>query len=271
VTRKRVTLALILALILLAVGVMVIAVPWRSRKQEPLYRGRTVSVWLETHDKGIPDALAHFGTNALPYILELAGKRDSRLKSAALRVPIPKGLLSAVGMQNAYDNWARASYFKPGLARVAFGYMGSERKVAVPSLVTIFLSTDNPAGQAAVAGMLGSLGEDASEAMVPLTQRVNDPSFLVHTECSGALLEINGALVANHIFDKDPHAQRRRSVALALARAVTNDATRASAHIRTFVQFTDASPNGNAVMASLWTNSDVRVRQAATNVFQFPR
>ena len=91
-------------LILLVAAIVCVAVWQAIRPREPLFRGRKVSQWVEIYCLQPDDAKLHLaaicslidlGTNAVPPILKMAGRRDLPLKKLLLKIPLPDKLLKA--------------------------------------------------------------------------------------------------------------------------------------------------------------------------------
>src|SRR5689334_11684600 len=82
---------MVLAVLLVAVASLFAWRVWRSRKPEPMYQGKLLSVWLcEYRNRGDVDSASHavqqIGTNAIPTLLEMLCKRDSNLGPELIRL-----------------------------------------------------------------------------------------------------------------------------------------------------------------------------------------
>ena len=195
-TRRRITLAIGLAIPLLCF------VLWQTfRSREPLYRGKKVSDWVEIYCRQGTNARVHLravcnlidlGTNAVPYILDMAGTRDSFLKKTFRQIPIPDRVLAFLKADAAYDRWKNAARDRPQMATRAFVLLGRENGNATPGLIRL-LSSDNPASRIAAADMLSGVGFKAQEAVPALMSVIaRDPAKGVQAAAERALNSIKG-------------------------------------------------------------------------------
>ena len=161
-------------MLIVFLGAIVCLAVWQAmRPREPSFRGRKVSQWVEIYCLQPDDAKLHLaaicslidlGTNAVPPILKMAGRRDLPLKKLLLKIPVPDKLLNALRLKEAYDKWANAATDWPYMASCAFVLLGRDNKTAVPGLIKL-LSSDNPATRLAAVNMLMTAGINAHAAL----------------------------------------------------------------------------------------------------------
>src|SRR5277367_5744178 len=109
------------------------------RAQEPAYQGRRLNAWLYEVwylDGGVdPEAekaVRQIGTNAIPYLLELATTRDSALKTKVTAILPEKWFVSYV-TKSAHSHFSAAFGFKA---------LGPGAKTAVPALIKLLDDRD---------------------------------------------------------------------------------------------------------------------------------
>jgi HEAT repeat protein len=167
--------------------------------KEFVYRGRTVSDWVEIYCQDGTNISLHFtavcnlidlGSNSVPHILRIAATRDSAIKKTLLQVPPPDKLLEFFKLKRHYTRWAQAASIRPYMAARAFLLVGRDTKLAVPGLIKL-LSSDNPYTRIAAADMLRGMGNQASEAFLPLESiSSRDSSVAVRSAAEQALRAI---------------------------------------------------------------------------------
>jgi HEAT repeat protein len=144
------------------------------RAREPVYQGRTLSVWLEKAKESEADsierdnpaavnAIRQIGANALPQLLGMVATRDTKLRVFLLNLQtehpgIPLHLRKTEDCQE--------------MAGCGFYILGSTAKPAVPALIKL-LSDDDPEVRYWAAGCLGLIGPSAREAVPALLAGFN--------------------------------------------------------------------------------------------------
>ena len=159
---KRVQIGLVVLLVILA-G----ASAWQGlREREPVYQGKSLSVWLQGYIQGgsyigvwpepeVDEAVRQIGTNAIPTLLHMLRAHDSKLKLALLRLSYKHDF---TGM------WVHSSIFSPWQAATAFHALGANASNAVPRLIQIYrdkISVDSQGGCAEALGWIGSAASGA--------------------------------------------------------------------------------------------------------------
>ncbi len=156
------------AVFLIAVGLLVWTA-WRSG--EPVYQGKPLTFWIDQYQQHLlarrdteqeskrdqaRAAIREIGTNALPALLAMVGKKDLPLKTRLLTL-IRKQSVIRLRLYNDDYYHARSSY--------GFAALGPAAKPAVPALIEL-LRDRNPRVRACAAHSLGLIGPEA-EAAVP--------------------------------------------------------------------------------------------------------
>ena len=162
------------------VGVLV----WQSlRQREPFYEGRSLRAWLIDFNTSFPwlpgqdaeknlragEAIRRIGTNALPFLVEMARAKDSSLSSLIGSLAMKQNLIRARFWTENDEHQLAASGFQ------ALGQTGAE---AVPSLVALLHDPDLLLRLNA-AGCLGNIGPDAKAAIPALLPLLNNKSRMV--------------------------------------------------------------------------------------------
>jgi len=161
--------------------------------------------WMEA-----ANAVDKLGTNVIPYALELAWTRDSALKRAILKSPWPRNVFNFFGWAKPYDRWVQASSVNPQIATEAFKFLGPRAKPAIPELLRLLRTSDNPNGRAAAARMLGRLGRDAQPALPELLQGFKDPNLSVREAVTEAVAGISSIEAPSMVGDDSAMAEYRR-------------------------------------------------------------
>jgi HEAT repeat protein len=149
---------------------------WPKQK---VYQGKTPSQWSEilrssddaTRDKAAA-ALAEFGIDALPYLLELLESQDSAVQLAALNAikPVVQQCLSWAGAMNCVTG------FVPGKGK----YLRAEQQIA-DSLKQVLRSSDPRIRREAAHLLLSLPGAPVIDA--PPSRHQYDPAALVSILC----------------------------------------------------------------------------------------
>jgi hypothetical protein len=153
--------------------------------------------------------LVDLGTNAVPAILKMVGRRDMAIKKLILKVPIPDTILNALRMKQAYARWTSASTDWPYMASRAFVLLGRDNRTAVPGLIRL-LSSDNPATRTAAINMLWTAGTNARAALPALASaKVHDTDLTVRDLAQQTIAAIDkGATPGSYVPPERGSAQR---------------------------------------------------------------
>jgi HEAT repeat protein len=153
---------------------------------ELFYQGRRLSAWLDEVwylDGGVdPEAdkaVRQIGTNAIPYLLELAATRDSALKAEASRV-LPEKWFVDYATRSAHNHFSAA---------FGFAALGGAAKPAVPELIRLLDDKDDDIRKTA-ARALGSIGPEAQDAIPGLIKHLSDRNQDVCVSSAEALKSI---------------------------------------------------------------------------------
>jgi hypothetical protein len=177
------------SLIILLIGI-VIGLVWKAA-QPPYskgltYQGKPLSGWLDEVwylDGGVdPEAekaVRQIGTNAIPYLLELASWRDSSLK-AKICDALPENWFVSFATRSAHNHFSAA---------FGFDALGSSAKSAVPDLI-VLLSDKDPDIRKTAARSFGSIGPGAHDAITDLIKHLSDSNQDVSVSAAEALKEI---------------------------------------------------------------------------------
>ena len=158
--------------------------------REPSYQGVSLSDWIDTYyDACSPggdlstsnkaaEALCHFGSNAVPFLTELAATPDSSpfKKKVVAYVMRKSSSHRFLGMQRMFERWARQFFFNPTKACLAFQLLGPEASSAVPALVDVVLRSDNPHARRMAVTSLRGIGPKAKAALPALLESFKKPS-----------------------------------------------------------------------------------------------
>ncbi|MDB6063830.1 MAG: repeat-containing protein [Pedosphaera sp.] len=183
--RKRSRIAL--ALLLLAV---IGGVAWLTlRPNEPMYKGKRLSAWLEAYalattesiqdlpsPREADEAVRHIGTNAIPLLLRRLRANDSRV---TLR------LVALAGKQHFFKVKFRPAWLiRPEGVR-GFQALGADGKDAVPELIRMYEQDRFAESRDQVASILGGIGPAAEQAVPALARSLGDTKL--HTRVSTLL------------------------------------------------------------------------------------
>jgi HEAT repeat protein len=156
------------------------------RAQEPAYQGKRLSAWLNGVwylDGGVdPEAekaVHQIGTNAIPYLLELATTRDSAMKIKVSAI-LPEGWLVSYVTKSAHNHFSAAFGFEA---------LGPAAKTAAPALINLLDDKDEDIRKTA-ARSLGSIGVEAQDAIPSLIKHLDDPNQDVSVSSAEALENI---------------------------------------------------------------------------------
>lgn len=156
-------------LIVTACGGLAIAFALLLRHDnEPHYNGRSLSAWLRVYrewskgQRGEPDfdeanhAIWAIGTNAIPFLLKWIQQEPPSWHRAAhtkLSGPSDNALAKLLVDGPGYD--------KAEAAMLAFGVLGTNAALAIPSLVALMNATNHPATADRATAALSGLGGPA--------------------------------------------------------------------------------------------------------------
>jgi hypothetical protein len=196
---------------------------------ELVYKGKPVTDWMEITFWGdrpgtsvstaqwmeAAYALDKLGTNVIPYALKLAWTQDSGFKVAFLSSPCPRKVFNFFGLPKLYDRcvtprWVQASSVDPQIATEAFKFLGPRAKPAIPELLRLLRTSDNPNGRAAAARMLGRLGRDAQPALPELLEGFKDSNQGVREAVTEAVTGISSIEAPSVVGDDSAMAEYRR-------------------------------------------------------------
>ncbi|MGO8925639.1 MAG: HEAT repeat domain-containing protein [Limisphaerales bacterium] len=170
---KRVQIALAVLLVMLA-GV----IEWqvlRPQEREPVYQGKRLQVWLleylldnnSGNSKMAGDAVQQIGTNAIPTLLKMLGKKNSKLVDWWDR-HISEILYLPVDVR--YPWYYHRAFYLHQEAEMGFKILGADAQQAVPRLIRIYEQNISESSQGSASRALIAIG--------PAAQRMAIPSFL---------------------------------------------------------------------------------------------
>jgi hypothetical protein len=166
-------------IVAILLGILFCWLVWKIvSPSEPAYQGRRLTLWLEQYRKFFvardadgrkqrdeaEKALREIGTNGLPSLLAMVGKRDSPLKRK-LTTWASKQKLVPIRLPTPDDYHSLASF--------GFAALRSTAKPAVPSLIVLLKDRDADV-QACAANCLAPIGPDAEEAVPALVQSLTN-------------------------------------------------------------------------------------------------
>lgn len=173
---------IVLAVVLLALASIIC---WQVlRVREPVYQGRTLSPWLQeyvsadslplTDEKTATmnragNAVRHIGTNAVPFLVAMAGAKDSFLKRVIIIV---------VRNQSIIQVHLRTDKEKRQMAVFGFYALGPVGRDAVPALIDLVKDEDADVRITAT-DCLGNIGPDAKAAVPFLLPYLNSTNRMI--------------------------------------------------------------------------------------------
>jgi HEAT repeats len=195
---------------------------------DPVYRGKALSLWLQTYDSSSPfgrgsrewneadEAVRHIGTNAIPALLQMLRERDTDLKVR----------MAALAQKQRVIN----IHFVPAPVRNieasrAFIVLGDVAKDAVPDLMKIYDENISLESQSAIEDVFSWIGPAAKPAIPLLLRAANNSNNQVRANALWALGEIHAEpqlcvpKLTQALGDSDAWA--RTSAAHALGKFVT--------------------------------------------------
>jgi HEAT repeat protein len=179
--RKRVQVALAVLLVAI-VGV----IAWQvlgDREPEPVYQGKALREWLRQYRLVLSagdeervqarnmaeGAVRHIGTNAIPSLLKMLGKKDSSI--VAKMVGLWNRHYYSIPVWARHPGWYRnQAAFLNENAALGFKILAADAQQAVPALIRLYEQNISVHSQAATSRALIAIG--------PAAQRMAIPSFL---------------------------------------------------------------------------------------------
>jgi PBS lyase HEAT-like repeat len=169
-------------IILTLAGIAIICLAaWKMfAPRQPTYNGKLLSYWLSRYENRIlgkaalnsseqqeaDKAVREIGTNAIPYLLKLAGRKDSALKQRMLSIYRRQSFLK-LPIHDAQFYHVEAS--------CGFVALREKAKPAVPGLIRLLKDADHQVREIAASdlGMIGPEAEEAIPAILPLLDEQN--------------------------------------------------------------------------------------------------
>jgi HEAT repeat protein len=188
--KKRLLIFGGLCLIVLLIGILAWAL-LDTRGPEPSYQGKPLSYWLQGYDNSAlmpavssqqaTDALTAAGPDAVPVLMRMLKRKDSKLKAGLIYLARKQKFLSLRVREDQWDNF---------IATQAFAAMGPTGSNAVPQLIELFNTDPSPFRQQAVPEILGYLGSTAKSAIPTLIHGTTHTNFIVRNNSVFALGQI---------------------------------------------------------------------------------
>lgn len=190
--RKRIQIVIVVLLTVLA-GVTARRV-LQSGEREPVYRGKPLSLWLQTYSplspsgRGSPawsetdDAVRHIGTNSIPALLRMLRVTDSKLKLQLVALAKKQHVMKIRFVPATARNIEASRAFIP---------LGDTAKDAVRELIEIYNKGDSMESQSAVEEALGWIGPAAKPAIPMLLSAATNSNTTVRASALWTLGEIH--------------------------------------------------------------------------------
>jgi HEAT repeat protein len=265
--RKRVRITLAVLLVAL-VGLVV----WQVlREPEPVYQGKGLRTWLrECRESGYigleeqveaPPLARHavrtIGTNAIPFLLKMLGKKDSSVVAGL--VAFWNRHLVSLPLWLRHPPWyVNQAAFVNSEGALGFEFLGRDAEPAVPALIALYERNISPDSQVATSRALNAIGPEAQGMAIP--------SFLRAAASSNAPVR-EVAVMALFLIDA-AHADHRKVVpALVNALSDTNFFIRLVA-ANGLGRFGTNAQQAVPALARLLSDPDSRVRRVATNALK---
>jgi hypothetical protein len=196
---------------------------------EPVYRGKALTVWLQTYDPSsafsqrfierseADDAVRHIGTNAIPILLQMLGETDSILKLRLIAL--------AERQQVLRFHFVRAETLYIEASR-AFVVLGDSARDAVPDLIKLYNENISADSQCAIEDALSLIGPGAKPALTLLLRAATNSDHRVRANALWALGDIHAepqlCVPVLVLALSDSHAGTRDSAVHALGMFGTN-------------------------------------------------
>ena len=130
---------------------------------EPVYKGKRLSAWLEpnsvTAGQATEDAVRQAGTNAIPTLLRMLRAKESPMKINLMRL-VQKQHIFKVHYSPAWELNSMGSF--------GFSVLGTNAQSAVPELIEIANRNISPHSQTCAIFSLGCIGPSAKAAVPSL-------------------------------------------------------------------------------------------------------
>jgi HEAT repeat protein len=253
-----------------------------------VYRGKPVGEWMEILYRGdmsgpVSDsewassieAIEAIGTNAIPCALRFAGTSDSKLKRFIVKSSWPKKVSNLLGLSTDYVRWSRASVENPQIAISAFRILGGRAKPAIPALIRLLRTSDNPNSRVAAAIMLARIGSEAQEALPDLLQGFKDSNLEVRRaveEAVGIISSIQAPGVPNDLEMAKYRSYCQHSADLmapVVVKLLADPKVEADRLIETLTAFSFAEGSvATPGLLELLNHPDVEIRARATNALR---
>jgi hypothetical protein len=188
---KRISIAL--GILLVAMMGIWLVVRRGSGATEPVYQGKTLTLWLEDHFTTLPnspgrekadEAVRRIGTNAIPSLLRMIRAKDPPAFVLKLLDLAGKQRLVRIRYRHARQRHYGADY--------AFQILGTNAVCAVPELIRICEAPRDPASQEYAAKALGDIGPAAKAAIPVLLRSFAHTNAEVRFRAVSAVLQIGG-------------------------------------------------------------------------------
>jgi len=186
--RSRVAIATILVLVLGVIAWLAL----RRDAEDPVYKGKRLSMWLEGYDSPLTNivrmeeanaAVRYVGTDAIPILLRRLRAKDAPLKDSLIKLAQKQHVIKF--------------FHKPALtqheeAEWGFVALGLDGRSAVPALIELYAQNkSDPILRSMLSGALGAIGVNAREAIPALVQGLTDSNTYVCAYAASALGQIH--------------------------------------------------------------------------------
>lgn len=228
---KRLRRYTVVGVLLLAVAVALVLALGLCNPAEPVYEGKSLSLWLDdyykfTYVSGTQDnpvarkkaqeAIRQIGTNGLPTVLRMIKARKPS--------PVVLKLLELAGSRSLYRIlYNRSASHSHDEADLAFQVLGTNAACAVPDLIRICTQPRYPASQEYAVRALGHIGPAAKAAIPMLLDDFAHTNGDVRCAAVSAVVGIQGdpniVVPALQGMLKDPNRNVRLSAASGLRNA----------------------------------------------------
>jgi HEAT repeat protein len=247
--RKRYRIGIAILLVFVLGGIAwVILLP-----SEPIYEGKTLSVWLDSYDpmnsldtdaeakeQAADEAVRKIGTNAIPTLM-------SRLR--AHDAPLLSSFKLLVNKRRIFHIELTLAFIQNGEGERGFSALGEDGKDAVPELIAMCEKTRFQDSKSDIVSALGDIGPSAKQAVPLLLRCLDDTDRHVCAAAARALGSI--------------HAESALVVP-ALAKCLGNHDHRIrSSTARALGQFGADAKSAVPALVKLLTDTDPMVKDAA--------
>ncbi len=162
--------------------------------REPVYRGKTLTLWLQTYNPSAPagrgspewnetdEAVRYIGTNAIPILLQMLRAKDSNLKLRLAALAQKQRVIKVHFVPAAVRNME---------ASRAFIVLGDRAKDAVPDLMKIYNESNSIESLSAIEDAFSWIGPAAKPAIPLLLRAATNANNGVRANALWALGEIH--------------------------------------------------------------------------------